>query len=268
MKRRTFIFLAAGTAAAGCQDKSGQTMTDEEKKRACQEGLAVDVSALKSTDGQPLIVVDESPLVPPPRPENPEALSEDDPLRWYDMEYAGWRCKKVNLPPSPASGAKGKRVMCLRHMDHPYTTAYTRGMQKVADAYGVHLKTLTAGNADVNIQSQQVDQVINERPDLAIIFPVDAKSVVPMLRKLNQAGVPVIASNLIRWMRGCRTSLRGPGRTTGDSSGCSPANSQSGLAAREATRLSSTCRAITLRSVDPKESRLKKLGAELSPRCR
>jgi len=197
MKRRTLILLAAGAAVTGCQGKSGQTMTDEEKKRACQEGLAVDVSALKSTDGQPLIVVDESPLDPPPRPDNAESLLEDDPLRWYDMEYAGWRCKKVNLPPSPASGAKGKRVMCLRHMDHPYTTAYTRGMQKVADAYGVHLKTLTAGNADVNIQSQQVDQVINERPDLAIIFPVDAKSVVPMLRKLNQAGVPVIASNLI-----------------------------------------------------------------------
>jgi ribose transport system substrate-binding protein len=113
------------------------------------------------------------------------------------MEYAGWDCKKANLPKSPANGAKGKYVMCLRHMDHPYTTAYTRGMEKVANAYGIRLKTLTAGNADVNIQSQQVDQVINERPDLAIIFPVDATAVVPMLRKLNQAGIPVIASNLI-----------------------------------------------------------------------
>jgi ribose transport system substrate-binding protein len=113
------------------------------------------------------------------------------------MEFAGWKCQKVNLPPSPKSGAKGKRIVCLRHMDHPYTTAYTKGMKKVADAYGIQLKTLTAGNADVNIQSQQVDQVINERPDLVIIFPVDAKSVVPMLRKLNQAGIPTIASNLL-----------------------------------------------------------------------
>jgi ribose transport system substrate-binding protein len=32
---------------------------------------------------------------------------------------------------------------------------------------------------------------------MVILFPVDAKSVVPMFRKLNQAGIPVIGSNLI-----------------------------------------------------------------------
>jgi ribose transport system substrate-binding protein len=199
MKRRTFVLLVTGTAAAaaGCRGTPGGPMTEAEKRKACEEGLAVDVSGLRGTDNQPLIILDESPLKPPERPANPEALPDDDPLRWWDMEYAGWTCQKTHLPPSPRSGAKGKRVMCLRHMDHPYTTAYTRGMQKIADAYGIHLKTLTAGNADVNIQSQQVDQVINERPDLVILFPVDAKSVVPMLRKLNQAGIPTIASNLI-----------------------------------------------------------------------
>ena len=197
MKRLTFLLLAVATAAAGCQGQKGDALTEEQKAEACREGLAVDVSAVRGTDRQPLIIMDPSPLVPPERPENPEALPEDDPLHWYDMEYAGWRCTKVGLPASPKSGAKGKRVVCLRHMDHPYTTAYTRGMQRIADAYGIQLKTLTAGNADVNIQSQQVDQVINERPDLVILFPVDAKSVVPMLRKLHQAKVPVIASNLI-----------------------------------------------------------------------
>jgi ribose transport system substrate-binding protein len=154
-------------------------------------------AALKSEDGQPLIIVDQSSLNPPPRAANPDALPEDDPLHWYDMEYAGWRCVKVNLPLSPKNGTRGKKVVCLRHMDHPYTTAFSKGMKKVADAYGIELKTLTAGNADVNIQSQQVDQVINDKPDLVIIFPVDAKSVVPMLRRLNEARIPTIASNLI-----------------------------------------------------------------------
>ena len=199
MKLRVLILLATvlALAAAGCQGNQGAAMTEAEKRQACEEGLKVDCSDLKSDDGQPLIIVDESALNPPPRPENPEALADDDALHWYDMEYAGWRCTKANQPPSPKSGAKGKCVVCLRHMDHPYTTAYTRGMQKVADRYGIRLKTLTAGNADVNIQSQQVDQVINERPDMVILFPVDAKSVVPMFRKLNQAGIPVIGSNLI-----------------------------------------------------------------------
>jgi len=160
-------------------------------------GGPIDVSTLRGTDNQPLVIVDDSPLNPPQRPEDPSKLPEEDPLRWYDMEYAGWRCQKVQQPPSPGDGARGKYVVCLRHMDHPYTTAYTRGIQKVADAYGIRLKTLTAGNCDASVQSQQVDQVISERPDLVIILPVEAKAVVPMLRKLHQASIPVIASNLI-----------------------------------------------------------------------
>jgi len=202
------LLIAAMGTVAGCQDDRGPQRTDAEKKKACAEGLAVDVSGLKSDDGQPLLIVDPSPLTAPPRPADPAALPKTDALHWYDMEYAGWNAtEKVNLPASPADGAKGKRVVCIRHMDHPYTTAYTRGMQKVADAYGITLKTLTAGNCDAKVQSQQVDQVINERPDLVIIIPVEARAVVPMLRRVNQAGIPVIASNLIPVDQGMRYVL-------------------------------------------------------------
>jgi len=161
-------------------------------------GPPVDVMTMLATDNQPLIVLDSSALVPPKRPDDPSALPKEDALHWYDMEYAGWATTgRAEMPKSPNDGPRGKRVICLRHMDHPYTTAYTRGMTRVANAYGIDLKTLTAGNADVNIQSQQVDLCINEKPDLVIIFPVDATAVVPMLRKLNKAGIPVIASNLL-----------------------------------------------------------------------
>jgi ribose transport system substrate-binding protein len=69
-------------------------------------------------------------------------------------------------------------------------------MQRVADLYGIQLKTLVANN-DINIQAQQVDQAVNEKPDLVIITPVDATAVVPLLRKLHEARIPVIASNLL-----------------------------------------------------------------------
>lgn len=154
------------------------------------------VAALKSVDGQPLIAMDDALLNPPPRPADPSVLPLEDSLHWYDQEYAGWSVVKSGLPKSPGTGTQGKKVVCLRFMDHPYLTAYTRGMQKVADAYGIQLTTLVANN-DINIQSQQVDQVINERPDLVIITPVDATAVVPLLRKMSQAGIPVIASNLM-----------------------------------------------------------------------
>jgi len=199
MKITRVAAIAAAIAVAvtwGCNNNSNTGSTGD-RKAALAQSLAVDVSGLKCSDGQPLIAMDNSPLDPPARPDDPKALPETDALRWYDMEYAGWKCEKANLPQSPADGAKGKSVWCLRHMDHPYTTAYVNGMKQVADAYGMKLKVMTAGNADVSIQSRQVDQAINARPDLVILLPVDAVAVTPMLRKLNQAGVPVIASNLL-----------------------------------------------------------------------
>ncbi len=156
----------------------------------------VDVSTLKATDGQPLIAMDSTALITPARPADPNALPENDSGHWYDLEYSGRNVKKVNMPASPGNGPRGKKVICLRFIDHPYLTAYTRGMQKIADAYGITLKTLVANN-DINIQSQQVDQAINEKPDLVIITPVDATAAVPLLRKMNEAGIPVIASNLM-----------------------------------------------------------------------
>lgn len=197
--------MTAAVLALGCG--GGNQKTDADRKAALAESLAVDWSALKSSDGQPLIIMDDSPLDPPPRPADPDDLPEDDPLHWYDMEYAGWKCDKVNLPQSPADGAKGKQVWCLRHMDHPYTTAYVNGMQKVADAYGIQLKVLTAGNANIDVQSRQVDQAINARPDMVILLPVDAVAVTGMLRKLNRAGVPVIASNLLPVDQGMQYAL-------------------------------------------------------------
>ena len=112
-----------------------------DKERNLRESLAVDVLNLRGTDRQLLVIMDDSPLNPPTRPKDPTKLPEEDALHWYDMEYAGWRTKKVNQPTSPADGAKGKYVVCLRHMDHPYTTAYTRGMGRIASAYGISLST-------------------------------------------------------------------------------------------------------------------------------
>ncbi|MFI5384552.1 MAG: sugar ABC transporter substrate-binding protein [Fimbriimonadales bacterium] len=157
---------------------------------------AVDALSLKGSDNQPLVLIDKTAMAIPPRPSNPDALPPEDPGHWYDIEHSGWSTQKLEMPKSPGDGPKGKRVLCLRFMDHPYLTAYTNGMQKVADAYGIKLETRGANN-QTSTQAEQVDQAISERPDLVIITPVDSKAVVPLLMKLHSAGIPVIASNLI-----------------------------------------------------------------------
>ncbi len=155
----------------------------------------VDISGLKSGDGQPLILPSVAKAIPA-RPADPAALPEDSAGHWYDMEYSGWGVGKLNIPKSPGTGPRGKNVVYLKAVDHPYQTAMVAGMEKVARAYGINLRFKT-GNNDINIQAQQVDQVINERPDLVIVSPVDSQACVPLFRKLNEAGIPVICINLL-----------------------------------------------------------------------
>ncbi len=152
------------------------------------------VAGLRSSDGQALLLPAAHKAVPP-RPADPAALPQDDAGHWYDQEYAGHHAEKLPMPAPPAGGARGKRVVYLKAVDHPYQTAFMNGMRQVADAAGVTVTAKTANN-DINIQSQQVDQVINERPDLVVVSPVDAQACVPLFRKLHAAGIPVICSNL------------------------------------------------------------------------
>ena len=157
--------------------------------------MEADISGLKSTDGQPLIP-ETQPKPVPPRPANPASLAEDNSGHWWDMEYAGWDSKKVNPPKSPGNGPAGKTVVYLKAVDHPYQTAFIQGMEMIGNADHMTLSVKTANN-DINIQSQQADEVINQKPDMVIVSPVDAQACVPMMRKLNQAGIPVMCSNLL-----------------------------------------------------------------------
>jgi ribose transport system substrate-binding protein len=156
----------------------------------------IDVFALKGTDGLPLILRDDGGKVIPERPADPSALPEEDKGRWWDIEYAGWKVEKVPMPESPKDGSSGKSIILLKAGDHPYWTAYVNGFEAMAKAYGMKIKVFN-GNWNVDLQAQQTDQAINERPDMIIFAPVDATACTPLLRRINKAGIPCIASNTI-----------------------------------------------------------------------
>ncbi len=186
-------FLIVGFAFAGGAQE-GKTGTTA--KNNLEESLKVDISGLKSADNQPLIVLSTEKKTIPQRPANPDALPEEDPLHWYDIEYAGWNATKTNIPKSPANGAIGKKVVMIVHGDHPWTTACTLGAKKVADAYKIDLKVLSP-NWDLAVQNQMIDQSINERPDMILLIPLDAKTAPQQARKINQAGIPLILFNTL-----------------------------------------------------------------------
>lgn len=143
------VVLMAALLLSGCGGKQtqqpspgSQTGQGEKKSANLEESIKAEgkVAQLKSDDGQPLLPPMEKKEVPP-RPADPSKLPEDDAMHWYDMEYSGWGVEKVNIPQSPKDGAKGKKVTLIVHGDHPWTTAYIRGAKKVADAYGMELRS-------------------------------------------------------------------------------------------------------------------------------
>ena len=187
-----FMLAASGFVFAGGEADGSQAAGSGN----LEASLAVDVSTLTAADGQPLIKLGGEPRVVPARPADPTALPETDPLHWWDMEYAGVITNKQNIPESPADGAIGKKVTMIVHGDHPWTTACTNGAQKVADAYSMVLK-IQSPNWDLAVQNQLIDQAINERPDMILLIPLDAKIAVQQARKINKAGIPLILFNTL-----------------------------------------------------------------------
>lgn len=155
-----------------------------------------DAFALRGTDGQPYLLPNPEPPVIPKRPDDPSALPETDKGHWWDIEYAGWKVAKEPMPVSPGDGPRGKRVVLLKAGDHPYWTAYVRGFTVIANAHEINIKIFN-GNWNMDLQAQQTDQAINERPDMIIFAPVDATACTPLLRRIHTAGIPCITSNTI-----------------------------------------------------------------------
>jgi ABC-type sugar transport system, periplasmic component len=213
MKRRLLGLLVIvcmfGLIVAGCGNaannptqtttKAGSTVAPTQTQAAENDGakatLAVDLSKIKGSDGQPLLVIGEKKEVPA-RPADPNALPTTDPLHWWDMEYAGWTTVKAPMPKSPGDGAKGKKIILIVHGDHPWTTAYINGAKKAAEAYGMTLKTMSP-NWDLNVQNQMIDQAINEKPDAIALIPIDAKAAVQQFKKIYDSGIPLVATNTL-----------------------------------------------------------------------
>lgn len=184
------LVVSVAFAAGGQEAKGGDA------KANLEASLKVDTSGLKSADGQQLLRHSTDNRAVPARPANPSALPQTNPLHWYDMEWAGWNANKSAVPKSPMNGAIGRKIVFIVHGDHPWTTACTNGAKKVADAYKMSFKALSP-NWDLAVQNQMIDQAINERPDMILLIPLDAKTAPQQARKINQAGIPLILFNTL-----------------------------------------------------------------------
>ncbi|NBC28945.1 MAG: substrate-binding domain-containing protein, partial [Spirochaetes bacterium] len=178
-----------GVSELGAANTDYIRMMDAEVSRF----TTIDVSHLRSADGQALIRWEKDLKEMPPRPENPESYPQTDERHWWDMEYAGWTVEKENIPESPTDGAAGKRVIALLpRKGHPYYEAAKRGMEKMAEAFQIKL-SIEESSWDADEQEQQIRRALRGQYDLMVVAPRDYERATEWFREINAAGIPAIA---------------------------------------------------------------------------
>jgi ribose transport system substrate-binding protein len=95
-------------------------------------------------------------------------------------------------------GEEGDRIhFCVVHnnADHPSITAIVNGMEAEADAYGSIDLTFYDPAYDPQKQLDMIEDCIALDPDAIIVNAVDPAAVVPGLKKVHDAGIPLIMHN-------------------------------------------------------------------------
>jgi ribose transport system substrate-binding protein len=94
-----------------------------------------------------------------------------------------------------AQGAKGAKVILLTVSEEcEYCALHQKAFKKAAEAAGLNLE-VKINNFNAGQQATQVDQALAEHPDALVVWPADASAIVPSLRKIKNAGIPLVVTN-------------------------------------------------------------------------
>jgi len=103
--------------------------------------------------------------------------------------------EKSSAPASEAPTA-AKYHFCVVHnnADHPSITAVVNGMNEEAAAYGIKM-TYFDPAFDPQKQLSMIEDCIALKPDVILVNAVDPAAVVPGLKKVAEAGIPLVMHN-------------------------------------------------------------------------
>ncbi len=193
---RKFFVLVVSLAVIffiGCQKENvsslSSTSSGIDGVSNLEASLAIDISDVRGSDGQLLLMYGETRPVPP-KPTNQEALD------MWKLEYAGRQTQKKQMISSPGDGIIGKKIIMIMQSEHPYWTAVANGSRIACEAYQANFEMWNP-NGDLNQQNQYVDRAIAEKADMVLLASLDAKASVQQFKKLYDAGIPAIAYNMI-----------------------------------------------------------------------
>ncbi len=181
--------LVLGTAFAAGQQEAASPEDAAASKANLEASKAIDISDVRGSDGQLLLMYGDTRPVPA-KPTDAEELD------MWKLEYAGRQTKKVEMIPSPGDGVIGKKIVMIQQSEHPYWTAVSNGSRIACEAYKADFEMWNP-NGDLNQQNQYVDRAIAEKVDMVLLATLDAKAGVQQFKKLYDAGIPAIAYNMI-----------------------------------------------------------------------
>lgn len=93
------------------------------------------------------------------------------------------------------AGPDGSKVILLTVTEEcEYCALHQRAFLKTAEAAGISV-SVKITNYDAAEQATQVDQAIAEKPDAIVLWPADSSAIIPSLRKIDQAGIPLVITN-------------------------------------------------------------------------
>lgn len=91
--------------------------------------------------------------------------------------------------------SKGAKVILLTVSDEcDYCARHGRAFRAEASKLGLVIESKIT-NFDAAEQANQVDQAIAQNPAGIVIFPADSRAVIPSLKKIKNAGIPVVVTN-------------------------------------------------------------------------
>ena len=109
----------------------------------------------------------------------------------YDSEPGDW----LALPAS-AEELAGKRVaLSVMGLGQPFFLAVVGHWEELSEEYGFELKVYDE-KFDAGSVQQLVDDIVVDRPDAVVFAPLDSDASVPQVKKMIDAGLPVVTYNV------------------------------------------------------------------------
>jgi len=110
--------------------------------------------------------------------------------------YAAATVLAALLPAADSyAAASGSKIILLTVSEEcSYCSIHQTAFKEEAAKLGLNVDVKIT-NFDPAEQASQVDQAIGQKPDAIVLWPADASAIVPSLRKIKNAGIPLVLTN-------------------------------------------------------------------------